>query len=192
MSNGAAVVDAATGTIWFLYRRSSVSPEAFWTYAVASSDLGATWTEPRNVGLNTTGTSPGQGTGVQLGSGRLVVSNNGGGVLYSDTHGETWHDGSNWKPPSVRADYGETQIALLSDQKTILNIGHGDRTKERYQMFSASSVRTHDRRARNALTRSQLWRMTLGRRSAYSSSLLAFTIAVAGWRPELGADLPSA
>ena len=49
-------------------------------------------------------------------------------------------DRSNWKPPSAgRIDYGETQIALLSDQKTILNIGHGDRTKERYQIFAETS-----------------------------------------------------
>ena len=37
-----------------------------------------------NKGLNRTGTSPGQGAGVQLSSGRLVLPNNGGGTIYSD------------------------------------------------------------------------------------------------------------
>ena len=53
--------------------------------------------------------------------------------------GETWQDGSNWNPSGPGSAYGETQIALLSDRKTILNIGHGDRTKERYQMFAETT-----------------------------------------------------
>ena len=117
-----------------------------------------------NKGLNRTGTSPGQGAGVQLSSGRLVLPNNGGGTIFSDDRelpslpaprpqlsahrwlcgcwladGETWQDGSNWNPSGPGSAYGETQIALLSDRKTILNIGHGDRTKERYQMFAETS-----------------------------------------------------
>ena len=94
-----------------------------------------------NKGLSQTGTSPGQGAGLQLASGRLVLPNNDGGSIFSDDHGESWKDGSNWAPPgnSGHTDYGETQIAMLSDGHTILNIGHGDRKTERCQIFSEST-----------------------------------------------------
>ena len=39
VNGGAAVADAATGTIFFAYRNSVVSPRAFWTYMVSSTDL---------------------------------------------------------------------------------------------------------------------------------------------------------
>ena len=39
VNGGAAVADAATGTIFFAYRKSVVSPRAFWTYMVSSTDL---------------------------------------------------------------------------------------------------------------------------------------------------------
>eukprot|EP01043_Picozoa_sp_COSAG02_P010526 COSAG02_NODE_371_length_23642_cov_21.655227_9_plen_437_part_00 len=141
VSNGAGVVDESTGTLYFAYRKTSVAPAGFWTYMVSSTDIGVTWTPPMNKGLSKTGTSPGQGAGVQLTSGRLVLPNNGGGSIYSDTHGATWKDGSNWAPPGTdgHTDYGETQIAMLSDGKTLLNIGHGNRKQERYQIFSQST-----------------------------------------------------
>ena len=50
LNNGAAVVDARTGTIFFANRRSSVVPRAYWTYVVASTDLGVTWSKPTNKG----------------------------------------------------------------------------------------------------------------------------------------------
>jgi hypothetical protein len=141
VSNGAAVADEMTGTIFFAYRRTSVTPYGFWTYVVSSTDLGATWSRPMNKGLSREGTSPGQGAGVQLASGRLVISNNGGGSIFSDNHGETWKAGSSWAPLGTpgHTDYGETQIAMLSDGVTILNIGHGNRKAERYQIFSEST-----------------------------------------------------
>jgi sialidase-1 len=89
VSNGAAVVDETTGTIFFAYRRAVVTPLAFWTHIVSSTDAGQSWSQPMNAGLNRTGTSPGQGSGVQLASGRLVLPNNGGGAIVSDDHGKT-------------------------------------------------------------------------------------------------------
>ena len=85
VSNGAGVVDETTGTIFFAYRKTCVScATKFWTSVVSSSDLGQTWSLPANKGLSTVGTSPGQGQGVQLASGRFVIANNGGGSIYSD------------------------------------------------------------------------------------------------------------
>ena len=58
-------------------------------------------------------------------------------VVLLCSHGVTWRDGSNFKAGNAD-NYGETQIALLSDQTTLLNVGHGNRKTHRYQMFAES------------------------------------------------------
>ncbi len=104
--NPCPVWDNITNTVWLPFCVDNKK-----VYVMNSTDLGETWSVPREitseVGLNLSGsTDPlvleygtGPGCGIQLHTGRLVIPSyyfdvRGAHVIYSDDHGASWQKGA--------------------------------------------------------------------------------------------------
>jgi len=80
-----------------------------------STDEGATWSKPRDLGEMVGRKTMGPGVGIQMAGGRLVAPTY-DGVIYSDDHGKTWKSGGRSTPRS------ETQVVELVDGSLMLNV----------------------------------------------------------------------
>jgi sialidase-1 len=128
------VVDRRNGTIWlsctqYLNRKMGKN------WLLKSTDEGATWSKPLDVGSSFGGGfGGGPGMGIQLrynrahrdrlvipGRGRYDEQQNGSYVIYSDDHGQTWHKGQ--CVPGTGG--GECQVVELTDGSLAMNIRSG-------------------------------------------------------------------
>jgi sialidase-1 len=140
--NPCPVVDRTTGTVWLLLTHNLgadteaqlVAGKGKGTRTVwvsRSTDDGASWSKPVDITravkrAEWTWYATGPGTGIQTGSGRLVIpcDNQVAGtrvrqahVIYSDDHGATWTRGG-----VVGPDCNECQVLELRDGRLLLNI----------------------------------------------------------------------
>ena len=118
VGNPAPVVDQKTGTAWLLFTKNNIQ-----IYAMKSTDDGATWSTPEELGVKRDWVRFGAGPchGIQLKNGRLVIpcwrldvpgphSVGYSQIVYSDDHGSTWQMGG-----TVGPYMSESTIVELSD-----------------------------------------------------------------------------
>lgn len=115
--NPVAVADQADRTIFLLVNVFSKPdqdiPQHVWM--MKSTDEGAHWSTPNDIGAST-GLEPlGPGHGIQMDDGTLVVPTY-DGIIYSKDHGRSWKAGG--KAP-IAPD--ETQVVELADGSLMLN-----------------------------------------------------------------------
>ena len=128
------VVDRSNGTIW-LSCTQYLNRKMGRNMLLTSTDDGATWSEPIDIGSSFGGVlGGGPGMGIQLRynkdhKGRLVIPGRGNYdeqkvgsyVIYSDDHGESWHKGQ--CVPGTGG--GECQAIELTDGSLAINIRSG-------------------------------------------------------------------
>jgi sialidase-1 len=141
LNNPTTVVDRDTGTTWLLIIRTSTkrykddgevekaTGRVSDMWVMHSDDEGATWVGPTDITKSVNRPDwkrivPGPGVGIQMQSGRLVISCNHeigsepvNHVIYSDDHGNTWRLGG-----STDAKTDENQVVELADGSLMLNI----------------------------------------------------------------------
>jgi sialidase-1 len=130
--NPCPVIDRSTGRIWLPcyevlghlteHLKDPYKGRILLTW---SDDEGLTWAPPRDLTGDVPRFIPGPGVGLQLRSGRLVIPGywapaanvpSRSCVIYSDDHGQTWHQGA-----QVIGNTDESQAAELSDGTLLLN-----------------------------------------------------------------------
>jgi hypothetical protein len=149
-ANPTFVVDRVTGKV-FLFHGNAVrlpenttcSADSSTFYVMSSTDGGVTWTERRdltslfaNFPYNWAMHGPGPGHGIQLHSGRLLVSvshrtiitgvptterNYGVSVVYSDDHGRTWLSGGAVPMGTSYPTVGEARLVERTDGTIVMN-----------------------------------------------------------------------
>jgi sialidase-1 len=132
MMNPCPVVDEHTGRIWLPcyqvfgglteHLKDPLTGNFLLTF---SDDEGLTWAPPRNLHADIPRFIPGPGISIQMRSGRLIIPGYWSPwvdvpprscVVYSDDHGNTWHQGA-----PVKVDTNESQVVELSDGTLLLN-----------------------------------------------------------------------
>lgn len=130
-TNPQPLFDPARNATWLLYMRCAVvagGGDAFGnctTVVQSSSDEGATWGAPRDVGAPQR--SSGGFGGVALATGRLVFSapgNDATGALFSDDGGRSWAFGA---PPSPTG--GESVLVELSGGDLLVTTRHKNNSR---------------------------------------------------------------
>ena len=163
--------DKDTGTVWLFFNgpgreRADCDAGACSTWETHSTDVGSTWTIAKNMSMQCqrkgalagglAGSSPGNGHGVQLSSGRLVVpmtdgpptwgDGNGTGkagasMCYSDDHGATWT--ATPLSPGTTGQADEPEVAELNGgegKRLYMTIRNDDATRRgQKRQFATSS-----------------------------------------------------
>jgi len=151
--NPCPVVDKSTGRIWLPcyqvfgglqeHLKDSLAGDFLLTW---SDDEGITWAPPRNLTGIIPRFIPGPGVSVQMRNGRLVIPGywspdantpTRSCVVYSDDHGETWHQGS-----QVKADSDESQTVELSNETLMLNCRSNEGKECRHVALSVDGGET--------------------------------------------------
>ena len=123
--NPCAVFDRTEGTVWLCCRKaigglaSNLDGVRGPLLLLSSSDDGATWTDPVDIGNHVGYFLPGPGVGVQMRNGRLIIpgyDKQGSKVIYSDDHGHTWRAGK-----SVGVSANESQAVELEGGNLAMN-----------------------------------------------------------------------
>ncbi|MBT2232345.1 exo-alpha-sialidase [Nonomuraea sp. NEAU-A123] len=149
-SNPTFVVDRVTSEVFLLYglcvqlpENTSCSADSSTMYVTSSKDGGATWSERRSLaGLfdhfpyNWAMHGPGPGHGIQLDSGRLILTvshrtiisgvptterHYGASTLYSDDHGSTWQAGGEVPMAAGYPTVGEARLVQREDGTVVMN-----------------------------------------------------------------------
>ncbi|MFK4082822.1 exo-alpha-sialidase [Kribbella sp. NPDC020789] len=149
-ANPAFVVDNVTGEVFLFHglcvrlpENTSCSSDSSTVYVVSSTDGGATWGQPRDLTAlfdqfphNWAMHGPGPGHGIQLTSGRLLLTvghrtiitgvpaadrHYGVSTIYSDDHGATWHSGGEVPLGPDLPALGESRLAERADGSVVLN-----------------------------------------------------------------------
>jgi BNR repeat-like domain len=149
-SNPTFVVDYVTGEVFLFHNRcerlpgnTSCSADSSTMYVISSTDGGATWGERRSLaGLfdhfpyNWAMHGPGPGHGIQLDSGRLLLTvshrtiitgvptaerNYGASTVYSDDHGRTWQAGGAVPMGPGLPTVGEARVVQRADGTVVMN-----------------------------------------------------------------------
>ncbi|MFD1546117.1 golvesin C-terminal-like domain-containing protein [Nonomuraea guangzhouensis] len=149
-SNPTFVVDRTTGEVFLFHglcvqlpENTSCSADSSTVYVISSKDGGATWSEPRSLaGLfdhfpyNWAMHGPGPGHGIQLDSGRLLLTvshrtiisgvpaadrHYGASSLYSDDHGRTWQAGGEVPMATGYPVVGEARLVQREDGTVLMN-----------------------------------------------------------------------
>jgi hypothetical protein len=149
-ANPTFVVDRTTGEVFLFHNlcvqlpeNTSCSADSSTMYVVSSTDGGATWGERRDL----TGLfdhfpygwamhGPGPGHGIQLDSGRLLLTvshrtvitgvptadrHYGASTVYSDDHGRTWQTGGEVPMGSGLPTVGESRLMQRADGTVVMN-----------------------------------------------------------------------
>ena len=151
--NPCPVVDESTGRIWLPcyqvfgglqeHLKDSHAGNFLMTW---SDDEGISWAPPRDLTGIIPRFIPGPGISVQMRNGRLVIpgywSPNADTparscVVYSDDHGNTWHQGM-----QVKANTDESQAVELSDGTLMLNCRSNEGKECRYIALSKDGGQT--------------------------------------------------
>lgn len=149
-ANPTFVVDRATNEVFLFYNHcvrlpenTSCSADFSTMYVISSTDGGVTWGEPRELTslfehfpFNWAMHGPGPGHGIQLASGRLLLTvshrtiisgvptserNYGVCTLYSDDHGRTWHAGEAVPMGAEYPTVGEARLVERADGTVLMN-----------------------------------------------------------------------
>jgi hypothetical protein len=149
-ANPTFVVDRVTGEVFLFYNlcvrlpeNTSCSADYSTMYVISSVDSGATWSEPRELTAlfadfpyNWSMHGPGPGHGIQLDSGRLLLTvshrtiitgvpaserNYGVSTLYSDDHGRTWRSGGAVPMGPEYPTVGEARLVQRTDGTILMN-----------------------------------------------------------------------
>ncbi|TCO42579.1 BNR repeat protein [Kribbella antiqua] len=149
-ANPTFVVDRTTGEVFLFHNmcvrlpeNTSCSADSSTVYFISSTDGGVTWSERRSLaGLfdhfpyNWAMHGPGPGHGIQLASGRLVLSvshrtiitgvpadqrNYGVSTIYSDDHGQTWQAGGEVPMIAGLPTLGEARLVERADGTVLMN-----------------------------------------------------------------------
>ncbi|TCC34649.1 exo-alpha-sialidase [Kribbella sindirgiensis] len=149
-ANPTFVVDRTTGEVFLFHNlcvqlpeNTSCSADSSTVYVISSTDGGVTWSERRSLAgmfdhfpYNWAMHGPGPGHGIQLTSGRLIVTvshrtiitgvpaadrNYGVSTLYSDDHGRTWHAGGEVPMIAGLPTLGEARLVERSDGTVVIN-----------------------------------------------------------------------
>lgn len=161
--NPCPVVDAQTGTIWFLStwnrgddRESQIiagsSIDTRRVFVMSSTDDGLTWSKPREITADVKkpdwtwyATGPGSGIQIRQGAhaGRLILACDHieaktkhyySHIVYSDDDGKTWKLGGSTPNHQVN----ECEVVELADGRVMLNMRNYDRSqKKRQRAFSS-------------------------------------------------------
>ena len=157
VNNPAAIVDAQTGAVHFLYCINYAR-----CFYMRSDDDGLTFTKPVEITASFEGFRPkcdwkvlatGPGHGIQIRSGRLVVpvwlaygktGDHGpsmAGTIFSDDHGKTWRAGDIAAPNEGEFKTpNETSAAELSDGRVMLNSRSASQASRRLITISADGA----------------------------------------------------
>ncbi|WP_350274967.1 exo-alpha-sialidase [Kribbella sp. HUAS MG21] len=149
-ANPTFVVDRSTGEVFLFHNlceqlpeNTSCSADSSTVYVISSTDGGATWSERRSLAgmfdhfpYNWAMHGPGPGHGIQLASGRLVLTvshrtiitgvpaaqrNYGVSTIYSDDHGRTWQAGGEVPMRTDLPALGEARLVQRSDGTVVMN-----------------------------------------------------------------------
>ncbi|TDD59472.1 hypothetical protein E1263_14920 [Kribbella antibiotica] len=149
-ANPAFVVDNSTGEVFLFHglcvrlpQNTSCSSDSSTVHVISSTDSGATWGEARNLTAlfdhfphNWAMHGPGPGHGIQLTSGRLLLTvghrtiitgvpaaerRYGVSSIYSDDHGRTWRSGGEVPLGPGLPHMGEARLVERADGSVILN-----------------------------------------------------------------------
>lgn len=152
-SNPTFVVDRKTREVFLFYgltmrlpENTSCSADSSTMFVISSKDSGVTWSEPTSldgvfdaIPYGWAMHGPGPGHGIQLRSGRLLLSvshrtiitgipapqrNPGVSSLYSDDHGRTWQAGG-VVPLGVGPTLGEARLVQRHDGSVVINGRYG-------------------------------------------------------------------
>lgn len=115
--NPVPLIDQSDGTIYLLV---NLYPQPYKDQPedillLKSTDDGATWSQPVDITTGTGKRELGPGVGIQLQSGRLVVSAY-DTAIFSDDHGKTWKSGG-----IAGGEPSETQVVELADGTLMFN-----------------------------------------------------------------------
>ncbi|MEV0273876.1 exo-alpha-sialidase [Hamadaea sp. NPDC050747] len=153
-ANPTFVVDKITGEVFLFHNlceqlpeNTSCSADSSTVYLVSSTDGGQTWSERRSLaGLfdhfpyGWAMHGPGPGHGIQLDSGRLILScshrtvitgvptadrNYGASTIYSDDHGRTWLAGGEIPMEAGLPVAGEARLVQRADGAVVMNTRPG-------------------------------------------------------------------
>lgn len=122
ISNPCPVVDHSDGTIWMCCLKivgglaKSIDAEQGTLLMLNSTDDGATWSEPVEIGHDFGYFVPGPGVGTQMRNGRLVIpgcDSHSSKVIFSDDHGRTWRAGAGIAHRSNESQVIETEDGVL-------------------------------------------------------------------------------
>ncbi len=126
VSNPCPLIDGTTGTIWMCCLMAigglaeNLETITGPLLMLSSTDEGATWSDPVDIGEQVGYFVPGPGVGTQLQTGRLIVpgyDKQSAKVIYSDDHGRTWKAGQCARHPA-----NESQAVELEDGVLALNM----------------------------------------------------------------------
>jgi hypothetical protein len=149
-SNPTFVVDRTTGEVFLFHNlceklpeNTSCSSDSSTVYFVSSKDGGVTWSERRSLAgmfdhfpYNWAMHGPGPGHGIQLDSGRLLLTishrtiitgvptadrHYGVSTLYSDDHGRTWKSGGEVPMGEGLPVVGEARLVQREDGSVLMN-----------------------------------------------------------------------
>jgi hypothetical protein len=149
-ANPAFVVDNVTGEVFLFHglcvrlpENTSCSSDSSTVHVISSTDGGVTWSQPRDLTAlfdhfphNWAMHGPGPGHGIQLTSGRLLLTvghrtiitgvpttdrHYGVSTIYSDDHGRTWQSGGEVPLGPGLATLGEARLVQRADGSVILN-----------------------------------------------------------------------
>ncbi|MEV4110237.1 exo-alpha-sialidase [Nonomuraea sp. NPDC049695] len=149
-SNPTFVVDRVTGEVFLFHglcvrlpENTSCSADSSTFYVISSTDGGATWSERRELTslfdhfpYNWAMHGPGPGHGVQLDSGRLLLTvshrtvitgvptadrHYGVSTVYSDDHGRTWQAGGEVPMGESYPVVGEARLVQRADGTVVMN-----------------------------------------------------------------------
>jgi hypothetical protein len=153
-SNPTFVVDHVTGEVFLFHglcvrlpENTSCVPDSSTVYVISSTDGGVTWSPRRSLaGLFDqlpyawAMHNPGPGHGIQLDTGRLLLSvshrtivtgipaeqrNPGVSTVYSDDHGRTWHAGGAVPLGTAYPTIGEARLVQREDGTVVINGRYG-------------------------------------------------------------------
>ncbi|GAA1674141.1 hypothetical protein GCM10009745_16490 [Kribbella yunnanensis] len=149
-ANPAFVIDNTTGEVFLFHglcvrlpENTSCSSDSSTVHVISSTDGGVTWGQSRNITSlfdhfphNWAMHGPGPGHGIQLASGRLLLTvghrtiitgvptadrHYGVSTIYSDDHGRTWRSGGEVPMGPGLPGFGEARLVQRADGSVILN-----------------------------------------------------------------------